>query len=306
MSKKILFSVLAIVVVFALGYGAWYLFGQKETDAPKQVSQDETVNGQVITVRGLMTCLPKKNAGEMQTLECAIGLQADDTYYGLSGLTQEDQVLYSTGKIVDVRGSFTKAGDNEKYDIIGTITVETIVSVNEGEPVGTESEMQGYTNNEYNFSLEYSADFKQLSEDDNARLPWSYGSSRAGLRLVTVDLPREIMPKTNFAGASVSVGISRDSAEVGGCIIGDSEPAETKTINKATFVIEKFNDAGAGNFYETTSYRILRDNVCIALEATMHSTNIQNYSPEQGIKEFDKARIQEVLDEVVNSFKFSK
>ncbi len=242
----------------------------------------------------------------MQTLECALGLQADADYYALTGLKPEDQLIYSSGKIVDVRGAFTKAGDNEKYDIIGTIAVETIVSVNEGEPVGNESEMQGYTNNEYHFSFEYSADFKQLSEDDNARLPWSYGSSRPGLRLVTVDLPREIMPKTNFAGGSVSVGISRDSAEVGGCIIGDSEPAETKTIHNATFVIEKFNDAGAGNFYETTSYRILRDNVCIALEATIHSTNLGNYSPEQGIKEFDKTRIEEVLDEVVHSFKFTK
>ncbi len=188
---------------------------------------------------------------------------------------------------------------NNDTVIVPTNTVEE-------QPVGEESEMAGYTNNEYKFSFEYSADFKKLSEDDNARLPWSFESTRPGARLVSVELPKEFAAQTNFSEATVSVGVTNDATEVAACIIGDTEPAEKKVINGATFVKTTSSDAGAGNLYETVSYRIVRDGVCMALEQTIHSTNIGNYAPEQGIKEFDKAKVQATLDEVINSFNFIK
>ena len=64
------------------------------------------------------------------------------------------------------------------------------------------------------------------------------------------------------------------------------------------------NDAGAGNLYETTSYRGLFDGDCYAIEYTIHSTNIGNYSPDQGVKEFDKVKVQEELEKILDSFKF--
>lgn len=198
---------------------------------------------------------------------------------------------------------------NKANDVTNTSTNEAVVTPTntvEEQPTGEESEMQAYTNNEYKFTFEYSADFKKLSDDDNARLPWSFESSKPGARLVSVELPKEFAPQSNFSEATVSVGVTNDATEVAACIIGDSEPAEKKVINGATFVKTSSSDAGAGNLYETVSYRIVRDGVCMALEQTIHSTNIGNYSPEQGIKEFNKAKVQAALDEVINSFIFNK
>lgn len=171
---------------------------------------------------------------------------------------------------------------------------------------GPESEMQAYTNDEYGFSLEFSADFIKLSDDDNARLPWSYGSERAGRRLLTLQLPQAFMPKTNFADASVTVGVSADKAEIGGCTIGDTEPAIVRSVNGTTFTELDFSGVAAGNLYTTKSYRVVRNNVCLALEVSIHSTNLANYSAEQGIKEFDKTVIDAALDEVIKSFTFNK
>jgi len=171
---------------------------------------------------------------------------------------------------------------------------------------GSESEMTGYTNNEFGFSLEYSANFLKVGDDDEARMPWSYGSARPGRRLFTLQLPKEFMPQTNFSEASVTVGVSADKAEVSGCTIGDTEPAATRKINGTTFTELDFSDAAAGNLYTTKSYRTLRDGVCLALETTIHSTNLDNYSPEQGIVAFDKTIIDAALDEVIASFNFNK
>ncbi len=226
--KKFILSLIALIIVFAVGYGAWYLFGTKNVQAPTQTPVENQVSNDTNSATN-QTSVPSSGA-----------------------------------------------------------------------------DMQLYTNKENNFSFSYNSDFKLLSNDDNARLPWSYISSRPGSRLVTVQLPKELMPKTNFGEASVSVGISSEPAEVSGCLLGDSPVPETKEINGTQFTKLTGNDAGAGNFYETTSYRVLKNKTCMAAEELIHSTNIGNYSPDQGITEFDKTKIQAELDEVVNSFKFTK
>jgi len=66
----------------------------------------------------------------------------------------------------------------------------------------------------------------------------------------------------------------------------------------------KSSDPGAGNIYDTTSYKTIKNNMCYAVEYTVHSTNINNYSPDQNIKEFDKVKIENILNEMVKSFRF--
>ena len=304
MKNKALIPIL-IVVFAAAGFFVWDFLPRPDNQAAENQLPAETIQeGQNITVRGTIVCLPHKNSDGPQTLECAYGLKADNKYYGLADLEVGAWETYKIDQSVEVTGRFAKAGEEEKYNIIGTISVETIVSLSEA--TDPESEIQGYTNNEYGFSLEFSADFIKLSDDENTRLPWSYGSARAGRRLLTLQLPQAFMPKTNFADGSVTIGVSADKAEVGGCTIGDTEPANVRNINGTNFTELDFSDAGAGNFYATKSYRVVRGDVCLALEATIHSTNLANYSPEQGIVEFDKSSIDAALDEVIQSFTFNK
>jgi hypothetical protein len=114
---------------------------------------------------------------------------------------------------------------------------------------------------------------------------------------VTVIAPKSIMPGTNFAEAKMTVGTSGQSCTAEGS-------GEGTKVSGYPFKKYKMNGAGAGNFYETTSYRGIFDGDCYVLEYTIHSTNIGNYPPESGINEFDKAKIENELESVVRSFQF--
>ena len=85
---------------------------------------------------------------------------------------------------------------------------------------------------------------------------------------------------------------------------GYGEKKEQVSLHGMDYTKLTVSDAGAGNFYDVTSYRMIKDSQCYALEYTIHSTNIGNYSPDQGITEFDKTKIQTILESIVKSFSF--
>ena len=112
-------------------------------------------------------------------------------------------------------------------------------------------------------------------------------SGRDGALLAELKLPRSNMPKTNFSEAKLTINWSNQPTDINNC------SGRTDT-----------SDAGAGNFYETTVVKKIYDGDCYSFEYTIHSTNIQNYDPSQGIKEFDKAKIKSDLESVISSFKY--
>ena len=90
--------------------------------------QPNIVPGSVV-VGGKIVCLPHKDQGGPQTLECAYGLEAvDGTYYGLEGLNQEDLISgrLTAGAKVVVHGRLHSASKDEKYAVAGNITVESV------------------------------------------------------------------------------------------------------------------------------------------------------------------------------------
>jgi hypothetical protein len=95
---------------------------------PDKRSFTNTVQPQSMEVTGEFVCLPHRDTGGEQTLECALGLKADDgTHYGL----QDTDSQYSnvsgvgTGKRVKVTGKFTPKNDT-KYNSAGVLTVESL------------------------------------------------------------------------------------------------------------------------------------------------------------------------------------
>jgi hypothetical protein len=78
----------------------------------------------------------------------------------------------------------------------------------------------------------------------------------------------------------------------------------TVAINGVTF--DKFTSSspGAGNLYDTTSYRLIRDSQCYAIEYTIHSTQLANYPASAGVKAFNSATVTAQLTSIVSSFKF--
>lgn len=137
---------------------------------------------------------------------------------------------------------------------------------------------------------------------------WMQNSTKSGMLLVKATLPGSYESKTNFADATFTVGTSADPTAVSNCLQSASNtnnPQRSQTtINGTQYTKIVSSDAGAGNFYQTTSYRTIRSGQCYAIEYTIHSTNIANYPPSAGIKAFDQTKVQNLLDGIVQSFKF--
>lgn len=111
-------TVLTLLIVCAI---TAIIFAMNRPSEPTN-QQPSSVN-----VRGNLVCLPHKNVGpdQPQTLECALGLKADDgTYYGLTGAF--DQTTNTPmDKKVRVDGTLTNPDANNIYDIKSSIKVKT-------------------------------------------------------------------------------------------------------------------------------------------------------------------------------------
>lgn len=87
----------------------------------------EQDKGDPVSLEGLVTCLPHKNQGGMQTLECAIGLEVTPgQFYGLRDLYDVYGGFIDTGKRVRVTGMLVSPEATEKYDIVGVINVASV------------------------------------------------------------------------------------------------------------------------------------------------------------------------------------
>ncbi len=170
-----------------------------------------------------------------------------------------------------------------------------------------------YTDSVKTFSITYPKEFIFVAGGaKNAAVPtqqWMNGSTAKGSVLATVFIPRMFQPKTNFSEATVNVGVSSDKIAILSCTSPQPNAGQVAignaTINNVPFTIISSTDAGAGNLYDVTSYRTVYKNKCYNIETVIHSTNIGNYSPDQGITAYDKDTVQKTLDEIVNSFIFA-
>ncbi len=155
------------------------------------------------------------------------------------------------------------------------------------------------------FSLRYNPLFSITNGAKEFTLDWDSRNTSQGNLLTTVLIPKSVMPNTNFSEAKLTVGRSSDEKAIKECTKKEgNETGEKVTLNGFPFMKFDATGAGAGNLYETTSYRGLLDGDCYVLEYVIHSTNIYNYPPEMGIKEFDKSFVQNELENIVHGFKF--
>jgi hypothetical protein len=138
---------------------------------------------------------------------------------------------------------------------------------------------------------------------------WRQGTPGGpGLQPFTLTIPRMFEPQTNFSDAKLTVGMSSNSNAIAQCLVPEMSVGQNATstimIGGTVFTIFHFADAGAGNYYETTSYRTVHDGQCYAVEYTIHSNQIANYPPEYGLKPFDEIKLHDVLDRIVGTFQF--
>ena len=200
--------------------------------------------------------------------------------------------------------TFMGKGDNASLTEDGVATYTNCLTGNQI----TKNETSTFTDRSKTFSFSYPDQYVLSGSDFGYSQDWSVGSNDLGLLLAKVEMPRTIFTeKTNFAGAKFTIGASSNPDAINNCFIYNYGPNGTTTsvvINGIKYVKLDFSDAGAGNYYETTSYRTVHNDQCYSIEYTIHSMNINNYPPEQGVRPFDKEKVTSILDDIVKSFKF--
>jgi hypothetical protein len=175
------------------------------------------------------------------------------------------------------------------------------------------SEWQTDQNNS-GWSIAYPIDFPlTLADNNNYSITpldnWRWGSPGGpGFQPFALTIPKVFEPQTNFDDAELAVGWSGNAGAVAQCLVSDSmngdSATSTVTINGTPFTVFRFTGVGAGNIYETTSYRTLHAGKCWAVEYTIHSSQIGNYPPEYQLRPFDEKKLTDVLDRIAGTFKF--
>lgn len=129
----------------------------------------------------------------------------------------------------------------------------------------------------------------------------------SGLVLAVLNTPENYQPKTNFGDARFTIGTSSEPVAVKNCLLDMSGQKVTKskvTFNHTPYTKFVSIDAGAGNRYETNSFRTVKNGQCYTIEYTIHYSVLENFDPKSGTKAFDQKKVHDVLDALVESVTF--
>lgn len=162
------------------------------------------------------------------------------------------------------------------------------------------------------FSIAYPIDFPtQDNFMGTQSTDWRLNANGvAGVKYFTLTVPRAFEPQTNFVDATLTVGASANATAVAQCMTPDpsglphTAPTSTATIDGIPFTIFHATGAGAGNYYDTTSYRTVHNGKCYAIEYTVHSAQIMNYPASYGLMPFNTTTVDALMTNIVETFKF--
>ncbi|HVM58994.1 MAG TPA: MliC family protein [Candidatus Paceibacterota bacterium] len=157
------------------------------------------------------------------------------------------------------------------------------------------------------FTFAFPSDFSVTGTEPGYTPGWSAPATTSGQILAKIYVPQSFEPGTNFGDAWFTVGVSSDPSAVATCLqtLSGAQATTTSSIGGVTFTKILFGGAGAGNRYDTTSYRTVRDNMCYAVEYTVHYGVLENY-PKGTVQAFDEPKVAGALDQIAQSFRFLK
>jgi hypothetical protein len=322
-------TIISVILIIAIGLFIYYISKEEKTETI------QTAPVQVPVVKGdsVVGCYVSKLAKDVYTLQIEsevngnfVGKVSYNNYekdsssgiftgtltgdillgnysFDSEGMHSNRQLIFKKNgnNFVEGFGEVKSIGDTELFANVENITYDPNSTF-----VKSENCTEIFTASNGSFSFNYGAFFSAAAGTNILSTDWKLNAKEKGTLLATVIIPRGYMPQTNFSEGKLTIGKSSDKTAIKNCLVNTS--VSNNNTEKATvsgYPVTKFTsgDAGAGNFYETTSYRGIIGGDCYSFEYTIHSTNIGNYSPDQGIKEFDKNKIVNDLESVLKSLR---
>ncbi len=286
MIKKIIIyiGICVVIVIAAIGVGS--IIGSRIPQSPAGIASNVSTyycqEGAIVAVYSSSSVALSLSDGRQMTLPQTIS--ASGARYASDTL-----VFWNEGD-----NAFITEGDATTYS-------NCISGIEKSIDVNTTS----FTDTSKLFSFSFPNQFSLFGEAGYSQ-DWAEESTSSGLQLAEIYIPKTFMPQTNFGDAKFTIGVSGDPDAVSQCLVPEfpnMEKVSLATINGIQFTKITFSDAGAGNLYDTTSYRVVRGGECYAIEYTIHSGNIENY-PVGAVTAFDESKVQTILESMAQSFKF--
>lgn len=177
----------------------------------------------------------------------------------------------------------------------GPVTVPQVPAEPSPVSAGQEAKASTFVNtySSKDFSFEYP---KDLTVKTDVTLAAGKGLQLNGLE--------KYSPKTNLTAADIEItsGGTVASCE-GNTFFGPSLAySVSKTFNGAEFQFDTYQDAGAGQRQDSTVYSTVHNNKCYMIALVTQYSVLENY--ETPPPAFDKQKIEAVLTDLMNSFKF--
>lgn len=171
--------------------------------------------------------------------------------------------------------------------------IEDAIAIPENISKEDSGDSQRYENNEFKFFLDYPSNYVLK---DSVRYSFLTDS------IISVDLPEELYEGTNLSEAKLILGASQAEKVVTKCLQADlaEEAAGQIEINNIKYSVFNQMDVAAGNYYEMTLYRAIKNETCYEAVVYLHYGNIMNYDESLGIQEFDSERITSQINTVLD------
>ncbi|MEO5646542.1 MAG: MliC family protein [Candidatus Paceibacterota bacterium] len=295
--KKVVFYI-AVLVLLAI---AAYQFTHKPVTSQIPVVTTPVVTTPIVTSTAQYSCSMGKTIAANFSDQLAAITLSDGRAFSLAQTVSADGAQYTKDNI-----SFITKGNQAFLQENNATTFENcVVDTTTGTAVNG---YKTYTDQGKTFIFTYPEAFTLAGGGIGYTENWKTNTDGTlGLVLIALNSPADYLPKTNFGDAKFTVGTSSDPKAVKGCLVdtsGQGVVKSTVVINKVPYTKFVSVDAGAGNRYETNSFRAIQNQQCYTIEYTIHYAVLENYDPSSGIKAFDQKKVHEVLDGIVKSFAF--
>jgi membrane-bound inhibitor of C-type lysozyme len=303
--RRMVFYIVILVLVGIIGYSIVHKTPVVTPPAPVVT----TPPAPVITSTANYSCDAAASIAASYTSNSAILKLSDGRTLTLPQIISADGAQYQEGNILFVtKGDQAFLQENGPSNTSGQVPTSTYTNCLTGTSGTTADGMKTFTDQGNTFSFSYPTGFVIAGGGIGYTEDWKKTTDGTlGLILATINVPATFEPTTNFADAKLTIGTSSDPKAVKSCLVavsGNGTVKSATTINGIKYEKIITSDAGAGQRYETTSYRTIQNSQCYAIEYTIHSSALSNFDPATGVKAFDHAKIEAALLGIVQSLTF--
>jgi membrane-bound inhibitor of C-type lysozyme len=295
-----------LILALAAGYYIWHLQHPPQPPAPPVTLPDAGVTPETLTYY----C---DNAKTMQAVfKPAVGDASSTLELSLSDGRTFDLPQQVAGSGIRYEAASTRYGTDVAFigkgdqGFLEENNATTFANCTAASVVNSDAPGYAlYTDIGKSFSFAFPLNFAVEGSAVGLSPGWTALDNTSGMILARVVVPSAYAPSTNFGDAHFTVGASADPTATANCLKTPSGATAT-TTKIGDLIMTEFtaHDAGAGQRYDTTSYRTLHNDECYAIEYTIHYGVIGNYPA--GTKQFDEAALTAALDEMARSFVFLK